>query len=141
MAAKYRNDSSVLLDNLPLPARRARRRTEGTIQSEILQALNAIRDVRAARNTVGRLQDRNGTWVTYGLGVGSPDIIAIYTHPRGVALAFGVEVKTDKGRTSADQLAWAEVMQRRGLPTFIARTAEEAVVQVERWIAWASGAL
>ena len=139
--AKYPKDSSSLLDNMPLPARRARKRTEGTIQAEGLQALAAIRDVYVTRNTVGRLQDRHGAWWTFGLGVGSPDVIGIYAHPRGVALAFGVEFKTDKGRVEADQELWHRVMDKRGLPTFLARTPEEAVTQVERWIAWAVGAL
>lgn len=139
--AKYPKDSSALLDNLPLPARRAGRRTETTIQGEIQQAVAAIPDVTITRNTVGRLQDRNGAWWSFGLGDGSPDLIGIYTHPRGVALAFGIEVKTEKGRVSADQVAWHDAMDKRGLPTFLARTEEEAVTQVRRWILWASGVI
>ncbi len=139
--AKYPKDSNVSRETMPLPARRARKQTETTIQQQVQMALAAIRDVYVTRNTVGRLQDRNGAWWSFGLGDGSPDLIGIYAHPRGVALAFGVEVKTAKGRVEADQKTWHAVMDRRGLPTFLARTPEEAVTQVERWIAWAVGAL
>lgn len=146
--AKSPNDSSVLRASMPLPARAPRKRTESTAQAEILAALNRLPGVRVARNNVGRLQDRNGTWVAYGLGVGSPDIVGIYSAgrvsgPRAVhvAAAFGVEVKSATGRVREEQALWHEAMRRRGLPTFVARSAEEAVRQVEVWCAEVDGAL
>lgn len=149
--AKSPNDSSVLRASMPLPARAPRKRTESTAQAEILAALNRLPGVRVARNNVGRLQDRNGTWVAYGLGVGSPDIVGIYSvewrsyaitaHTMRIAAAFGVEVKSEKGRLRLEQAQWHEAMRRRGLPTFVARSAEEAVRQVEVWCAEVDGAL
>lgn len=147
--AKSPNDSSVLRASMPLPERKPRKRTESTAQAEIIAALNRLPGVRVARNNVGRLQDRNGTWVSYGLGVGSPDIVGIYTtrvswaRESNVvrALAFGVEVKSEKGRLRLEQELWRDAMMRRGLPTFLARSADEAVRQVEVWCAEVDGAL
>lgn len=147
--AKSPNDSNELRASMQLPERAPRKRSESTIQAEILRALNALPNVRAARNNVGRLQDRNGTWVAYGLGVGSPDIVGIYTtrvswareHDVVRAIAFGVEVKSATGRVREEQAQWHEAMRRRGLPTFVARSAEEAVRQVEVWCAEVDGAL
>lgn len=146
--AKSPNDSNVLRASMPLPERSPRKRTESTAQAEILAALNRMPGVRVARNNVGRLQDRNGTWVAYGLGVGSPDIVGIYSAGRvsgpmavHVAAAFGVEVKGPTGRVREEQAQWHEAMRRRGLPTFVARSAEEAVRQVEVWCAEVDGAL
>jgi hypothetical protein len=79
--------------------------------------------------------------VTYGLGVGSPDLVGIYTDRRGVACAFGVETKTATGRTSEDQRRWHWAAAARGMPTFVARSATEAVDQVHAWLAWVDGAL
>jgi hypothetical protein len=42
------------------------------------------------RNNVGKLQDKQGRWVTYGLCVGSADLIGIY---RGKFLAMEVKQK------------------------------------------------
>lgn len=145
--AKFHNDSKSLRDDTPPPGRLGlppstpRKRTETTIQGEIIAALNALPGVRVARNTVGRLRDRNGAWVTYGLGVGSPDMVGIYTHRSGHALAFGVEVKTATGRVREEQALWHQAMARRGLPTFVARSPEEARTQVETWCAEVDGAL
>lgn len=145
--AKSPNDSNVLRESMPLPERKPRKRTESTAQAETIAALNRLPGVRVARNNVGRLQDRNGTWVAYGLGVGSPDIVGIYTaelchNPLcPVALAFGVEMKSETGKLRHEQELWRDAMQRRGLPTFLARSAEEAVRQVEVWCAEVDGAL
>jgi hypothetical protein len=147
--AKSPNDSSVLRASMPLPEREPRKRSESTAQAEILAALNRLPGVRVARNNVGRLQDRNGTWVAYGLGVGSPDIVGIYTtrvtwaREASVmrAIAFGVEVKSATGRVREEQAQWHAAMARRGLPTFVARSADEAVRQVEIWCAEIDGAL
>jgi hypothetical protein len=150
--AKFHNDSKTLRDDTPpsgrlgLPPATPRKRTETTIQGEIIAALNRLPGVRVARNTVGRLRDRNGAWVTYGLGVGSPDVVGIYTWRRRftsqtLSIAFAVEVKTPTGRVSHDQELWHAAMKRRGLPTFLARSPEEACTQVETWCAEVDGAL
>jgi len=156
MAAKSPNDSNELPPRIMLPAREPRKRTETTIQLETRDALNGIPGVRVARNNVGQTpmpcaKCRSGLCracasrlarpVTYGLGVGSPDLVGIYTDRRGVACAFGVETKTPTGRTSEDQRRWHWAAAARGMPTFVARSAVEAVDQVLAWIAWVDGAL
>ena len=156
MAAKSPNDSKELHPRIMLPEREPRKRTETTIQLETRDALNRIPRVRVARNNVGqtpmpcgeckkrlcrRCAARLARPVAYGLGVGSPDLVGIYTALRGWACAFGVETKTKTGVTSEDQRRWHWAAAARGMPTFVARSADEGVAQVEAWTAWVDGAL
>jgi hypothetical protein len=159
--AKFHNDSKTLRDDTPpsgrlgLPPAPPRKRTETTIQGEIIAALNRLPGVRVARNNVGKTprpcaecmeelcracEAKLKRPVAFGLGSGSPDVVGIYTH-RGRAIAFAVEVKTPKGVASDDQKLWHAAMKRRGLPTFVARSPEEACTQVETWCAEVDGAL
>lgn len=62
--------------------------------------------VKAFRNNTGR---RAG--VTFGLGRGSPDILAC-VGPRGRLL--GIECKTEEGKMSAAQKVWAERIRSVG---------------------------
>lgn len=59
--------------------------------------------------------------ITYGLGVGSPDLVgAVNGH------AFGLELKSPTGRARPEQLAWRDAAIRRGVHVAIVRTVEEA---------------
>lgn len=60
--------------------------------------------VRLFRNNVGRLQDKNGTWVAYGLCPGSSDLIGwrsvVITREmvgQRVAVFTAIECKTPRG--------------------------------------------
>lgn len=54
---------------------------ESELTLRILDALQRSETGLYWRNNTGRLQDRTGRWVSYGLGVGSPDIIGILSIP------------------------------------------------------------
>jgi len=60
-----------------------------------------------------------------GLGPGSPDLVAVV---RGRFV--GLEVKTEDGEPSANQLAWGEQLTEHGGAYFIVRSVEEAVAVV-----------
>ena len=52
-----------------------------TRETDILQAVRLRASQLGAliwRNNVGKLQDKNGRWVTYGLCVGSADLIGLF---------------------------------------------------------------
>lgn len=57
------------------------------------------------RNNNGVLQDRTGAYVTYGLGVGTSDLIG-WTLVNGQAIFTAVEVKRPKGRPTREQAAF-----------------------------------
>lgn len=58
--------------------------------------------------------------VAFGLGVGSPDLVGAVN---GRVLA--VELKSDRGRLSPEQLQWHAAAERRGVAVGTARTLEE----------------
>lgn len=61
------------------------------------------------RNNVGKLQDRNGRWVTYGLCVGSSDIIGIF-NGRFVA----IECKIPGKHPTPEQAAFLSAVNKAG---------------------------
>jgi hypothetical protein len=75
------------------------------------------------RNNVGVLKNAAGIPIKFGLCVGSSDVIGI--SPDGRFLA--VEVKTDKGKPSPDQIRFIEAIKRKGGIAGIARSASDAV--------------
>jgi hypothetical protein len=79
------------------------------------------------------VQDQHARWHTFGLCPGSADLIgwrAITVTPEHVgqtlAVFLSIEVKTDKGKPSTEQLRWQKVVQQHGGIAMIARSAEEA---------------
>jgi hypothetical protein len=81
--------------------------SESQLVRDILLAFGAIPGIRLFRNNVGRLQDRKGHWVQYGLCVGSSDIIGWHSG-RFVAL----EVKSATGSLTKEQAAFIEAVRR-----------------------------
>jgi hypothetical protein len=72
---------------------------EGRLLRKILEALRQEPDVLVWRNTTG-VTEHDGRWVTYGLALGSSDLIGLLgPHGRFVAL----EVKTPADRVTAHQ--------------------------------------
>ena len=61
------------------------------------------------RNNVGKLQDKTGRWVTYGLCVGSADLIGIY---RGKFLA--IEIKMPGKKTTKEQEIFLQAIRNNG---------------------------
>jgi hypothetical protein len=107
--------------------------SEVKIQNEILAAIGSRPDCRLFRNHVGRVQDQFARWHTFGLCPGSADLIgwrALTVTPEHVgqtlAVFLSIEVKTDKGKPSPEQLRWQKVVGQHGGIAMIARSAAEA---------------
>lgn len=97
---------------------------EAQIQRAILAALGARSDVRIFRNDVGRALDpKTGTYLAFGLCVGSSDLIGI-VKPRGRFLAL--EVKSATGQPTPQQTAFIEMVNNCGGVGRIVRSVEEA---------------
>jgi hypothetical protein len=107
--------------------------SEAKIQNQILSAIGSRPDCRLFRNHVGRVQDQYARWHTFGLCPGSADLIgwrAVAITPEHVgqtlAVFLSIEVKTDKGKPSTEQLRWQKVVKQHGGIAMIARSVEDA---------------
>lgn len=90
-------------------------------------------DIRLFRNNVGMAFTSHGTPVRFGLHKGSPDLIGwkrVTVTPemvgKTVAVAIGIEVKTERGRSTPEQTHFLEHMQNFGALAGIARSVEDA---------------
>lgn len=121
--------------------------TESNLQQQIFKALGGRPDVRLFRNTCGvgwvgnvvTVDPRRGTVTlrnarrqTFGLHVGSGDLIgwrSVVIQPamvgKTIAVFASIEVKTDKGKISDDQLNWAKQLSEKGGIACIVRSLEE----------------
>jgi hypothetical protein len=61
------------------------------------------------RNNTGKFQDKNGRWVTYGLCLGSADLIGIY-NSRFVA----IEVKQPGKKPKPEQELFLNIVKKNG---------------------------
>lgn len=98
--------------------------SESLLLRRILLAYGRTPGVRLWRNTVGALRDSKGRWVTYGLGVGSPDIVGWRSH-HGVAQFVGIECKAERGRASPEQAAFLATLLAAGGLGAVVRSVEE----------------
>jgi hypothetical protein len=110
--------------------KRGRQKTalESAVQADIEAEIGAEPDLLLMRNTVGMVRyfdERTGEarYVTYGLGEGSPDLVAILA-PWGRVLGF--EVKADDGRVSGAQMKCHDIWHRFGALIFVVRSRSEA---------------
>ena len=76
---------------------------------------------RLFRNNTGKLEDKTGRWVSFGLHVGSGDLIGYQTvtiTPDMVGQKFArfvsIEVKAPKGRSSDEQINWHNTVNAAG---------------------------
>ncbi|MEO1002926.1 MAG: VRR-NUC domain-containing protein [Cyanobacteria bacterium J06638_7] len=106
--------------------------TEQQIQQAIRLELGQG-DVRLWRNNTGRLLDRNGRPVTFGLCPGSSDLIGlrrVRVTPemvgRWLAVFAAIEVKGPKGRLTREQQQFLEVVTGLGGLGGEARSIEDA---------------
>ena len=90
-------------------------------------------DVRLFRNNVGMAYTLTGAPVRFGLHKGSPDLIGwkrtVITPDmvgKTVAVAIGIEVKTERGRPTPEQTHFLDHMKNFGALAGIARNVEEA---------------
>lgn len=90
--------------------------------------------VRLFRNNCGALQDKNGTWVRYGLAVGSSDLIGfksvVVTHDMvgsKVAVFVALEGKSETGRTTEEQDNFLAMVRTAGGMAGVFRSLDDAV--------------
>lgn len=102
---------------------------EGKIVNECLIALSEA-GCLAWRNNTGKLQDKRGRWVKFGLCVGGSDIIGIT--PDGRFLA--IECKTERGKPRQQQLDFIAAVRRQGGVAGVARSGAEAVAIVREYV-------
>lgn len=90
-------------------------------------------DTRLWRNNVGKVLDKNGRLVSFGLCVGSSDIIGYRTITitpdmvgERIAVFSAVEVKSLTGRPTKEQIAFISNVQSAGGNAGIARSVSDA---------------
>jgi hypothetical protein len=108
---------------------RAEKISETELVRRILLALSE-RGVLCWRNNSGRLPDRFGRWVSFGLE-GSPDVIGFCRH-RGCAMFVAIEAKTIRGRLRDAQAAWGKQAQAAGVVYCVARSVEDVIRLIEQ---------
>lgn len=132
---------------MPPLTRTPKRRVESTVLGEILRWAGQQPDVTLFRNNVGKLQDATGRWVTYGLCVGSADLIGwlkCHVHPipfRGipceVARFVAIECKMPGKKPTADQAAWLALARAQGCVAGVVTSVAEAealLVDAKGWL-------
>ena len=89
--------------------------------------------VRLWRNNVGALRDQRGQLVSYGLCRGSSDLIGLRRLTIGpehlgqsLAVFVAIEVKSERGRLTAEQQQFLEVVREFGGLAGVARSLPEA---------------
>ncbi len=117
--------------------------SETQLLAAIREACNLQPGVRVRRNNTGKLQDRNGRWVTFG-SLGSPDLMGEVTievdmtltaslaNVRTIARAFHVEVKLPGKKLTPDQAAWFKEARTRGVFVAVVHSVDEALAAVDR---------
>jgi hypothetical protein len=83
-------------------------------------------NVRLMRNNSGKLPDRLGRYVTYGLGIGSSDLVGIKRRDDGVGQMVALEVKLPGKRATPGQLDFLLMIQSMGGLGGVAHSVEEA---------------
>jgi hypothetical protein len=105
----------------------------------LLLAANDL-GAKVFRNNVGKLQDRFGTWVAYGLHPGSPDLVGwmpvtITSEMVGttVAVFVGIEAKREAGGVvSEPQARFLAALKADGALSGVARSAEDLAAILQR---------
>lgn len=98
--------------------------TERDIQAAVRLALGSDPGLVLYRNSVGY---DAGTRQHYGLAKGSADLIGVCD-----GRFIGLEIKSERGRSSPEQKRWAELIRSKGGFVAVVRTVDEAVAAVAR---------
>lgn len=116
-----------------------RNNAETQLVRSLLLAASA-QGVTLFRNNVGVLQDRAGHYVTYGLAVGSPDLVGfmpLTITPRMVgkkiSVFVGVECKTNTGRISEPQRAFLAAIEKSGAISGVVRSVGDFDSLISLW--------
>ena len=98
--------------------------SETQLSLAIRESLLATGKVILWRSNSGKLPDKNGRWITYGLGVGSADLVGIL---KGSGRLIAFEVKLTKKKETPEQLAWHRVVNAAGGFAIVVRSVDEAL--------------
>jgi hypothetical protein len=111
--------------------------TEKQIQQTILKLMGSRHDIRLFRNNVGMMIDLHGNHVKYGLCKGSADLIGVKTITitedmvgQEIGVFLSIEVKSDKGKLTPEQIAWQKMVETMGGIGLIVRDTEELWTQI-----------
>lgn len=114
--------------------------TETTLVRQLLTHATTF-GARWFRNNVGKLQDQRGTWVAYGLCVGSSDVIGwtpVVITPamvgRTVAVFTAFECKVGQRVTTVEQGAFLAAVRAQGGIAAVVRSLADADVAVRHYI-------
>lgn len=107
-----------------------KKKTETTEMYRAMGAINQIPGCRVFRNNVGQLKDSRGIPVTFGLAVGSADLIGSVMYGAN-AIPIFIEFKRPGKERSEDQEAWCNTMITLGWHGGVATTVDEALAIVE----------
>jgi hypothetical protein len=99
--------------------------TETAISRSVRKALESL-GYWVERVPAGKIETARGSWV-HSVSKGCPDLLVI-------APIYGwIEVKTAKGKLSADQKKWHERAAKAGVRVAVVRSVKEAVEIVALW--------
>ena len=112
----------------PLPSRQTPKVTEGDVRRKIEIALSHQGLVRVFLNAQYSGPARGG-YTRAGLGTGTADLVG---YVLGSGRFFALEIKTNTGRPSPEQVAWLDMVNREGGYAAIARTPEEACMHAKK---------
>lgn len=95
---------------------------EAVLQQEIRLALGQRDDIMLFRINVGKFRPlEGGPRVIQSAPEGTPDLLGVISPGR----AFGIEVKTEKGKQRTAQVAWQNAWEKRGGIYILARSLED----------------
>jgi hypothetical protein len=96
--------------------------SEAVIQQNIRLALGQRDDIMMFRINVGKFRPlEGGARVIQSAPEGTPDLLGVMSPGR----AFAIEVKAEKGRQRAAQVAWQNAWEKRGGIYILARSVED----------------
>lgn len=105
--------------------------SETTISAAIRSHVNRLPWAKLWRNNNGSLEDRNGRWVTYGLGTGSPDLIGVVVNLQtGIGTFVGIEVKKGARDLEHDQKEWRTMLTDLRAVHGVANCVNDAIAAV-----------
>ena len=101
---------------------------EAALMQGVMLALGCEHDLTLWRNNVGVAEWRNGARTRYGLAPGSADLIGVLAPGR----FFALELKSAKGRLTADQAHWLAHVRKRGGFAAVVRSTDDARAALAR---------
>ena len=105
--------------------------TESAISKQIQLAAPSV-GCRLLRNTVGKLRDRHGRMISFGLAVGSSDLIG-WCQTGAIAVFLAVEVKGPGGRTTPAQRQFLQTVTLVGGIGILAYSVQDFLDELRRW--------